>query len=162
LTCLYNRVKDGANAYTIERKSNIPHQEYGRLREFLDELSSLNLITKYEQETGGDKTRIFYKITQDGKDTVDSYCKSYIPLIFGSVKDLLKEEENLFAPPPTVTVKVTYTISGFNNTVVTFDLSGKDIESIRKELPQKKKELDSNFNVDPYRSNISIDRDAYK
>jgi hypothetical protein len=91
-----------------------------------------------------------------------NYCKSHMPLIFGSVKDLLKEQENLFAQPQTITVKVTYTIQGFRNTVVTFDLSGKDIESIKKELPLKKKELDSNFNVDPYRSSISIDRDAYK
>jgi hypothetical protein len=42
-------------------------------------------------------------------------------------------------------------------------LSGKDIESIKKELPLKKKELDSKFGiVDPYMSSIGIDRDAFK
>jgi molybdopterin synthase catalytic subunit len=49
----------------------------------------------------------------------------------------------------TATVKVTYTSQGSPDTVMTFDLTGIGIESIKKELPLKKKELDSKFNVDP-------------
>ena len=43
----------------------------------------------------------------------------------------------------TATVKVTYTSHGSLDTVMTFDWTGIDIESIKKELPLKKKELDS-------------------
>ena len=57
----------------------------------------------------------------------------------------------------TTTVKVTYTAEGSPNTVMTFDLTGVDIEGIKQELPQKKKELDSKFNVDPQKSNIRMD-----
>jgi hypothetical protein len=57
----------------------------------------------------------------------------------------------------TTTVKVTYTAQGSPNTVMTFDLTGIDIESIRRELPLKKKELDSKFNVDPQKSTIKMD-----
>jgi hypothetical protein len=45
----------------------------------------------------------------------------------------------------TTTVKVTYTAQGSPDTVMTFDLTGIDIESINEELPLKKKELDSKF-----------------
>jgi hypothetical protein len=34
-----------------------------------------------------------------------------------------------------------------------------DIESIKKELPLKKKELDSKFNVDPQKSSIRMEGD---
>jgi hypothetical protein len=37
------------------------------------------------------------------------------------------------------TVKVTYTAQGAPDTVMTFDFTGIDIESIKKELPQKRK-----------------------
>ena len=57
----------------------------------------------------------------------------------------------------TTTVKVTYTAEGSPNTVMSFDLTGTDIESIKQELPRKKKELDSKFNVDPQKSNIRMD-----
>ena len=57
----------------------------------------------------------------------------------------------------TTTVKVTYTAEGSPNTVMSFDLTSVDIESIKQELPLKKKELDSKFNVDPQKSNIRID-----
>jgi hypothetical protein len=59
----------------------------------------------------------------------------------------------------TATVKVTYTSQGSPDTVMTFDLTGIDIESIKKELPLKKKELDSKFNVDPEESSLRIDDD---
>jgi hypothetical protein len=59
----------------------------------------------------------------------------------------------------TTTVKVTYTAQGSPDTVMTFDLTGIDIESIKKELPLKKKELDSKFNVDPQKSSIRMDDD---
>ena len=59
-----------------------------------------------------------------------------------------------------ITVKVTYTAQGSPNTNMTFDLTGIDIESIKKELPQKKEELDSNFNIDPQKSTIRIDDDT--
>ena len=57
----------------------------------------------------------------------------------------------------TTTVKVTYTAQGSPDTIMTFNLTGIDIESIEEELPLKKKELDSKFNVDPQRSAIRID-----
>ena len=57
----------------------------------------------------------------------------------------------------TTTVKVTYTAEGSPDTVMTFDLTAIDIESIKKELPLKKKELDSKFDVDPQKSNIRMD-----
>jgi hypothetical protein len=59
----------------------------------------------------------------------------------------------------TITVKVTYTAWGFHDTIMTFDLTGIDIESIKKELPLKKKELDSKFNVDPQNSSVRMDDD---
>ena len=59
-----------------------------------------------------------------------------------------------------ITVKVTYTAEGSPNTNMTFDLTGIDIESIKKDLPQKKKELDSKFNIDPQKSTIRIDDDT--
>jgi molybdopterin synthase catalytic subunit len=55
------------------------------------------------------------------------------------------------------TVKVTYTVQGSPDTNMTFDLTGINIESIKKELPLKKKELDSKFNVDPQKSTIRMD-----
>jgi hypothetical protein len=58
------------------------------------------------------------------------------------------------------TVKVTYTAQGFPDTIMTFDFTGMDIESIKKVLPLKKKELDSKFNVDPQKSSIRMDDDA--
>ena len=60
----------------------------------------------------------------------------------------------------TTTVKVTYTAQGSPDTIMTFDLTVIDIESIKKELPQKKKELDSKFNVDPQKSSIRMDDDT--
>ena len=59
----------------------------------------------------------------------------------------------------TTTVKVTYTAQGSPDTNMTFDFTGIDIESIKKELPLKNKELDSKFNVDPQQSTIRIDND---
>jgi hypothetical protein len=58
-----------------------------------------------------------------------------------------------------ITVKVTYTAQG-SNTNMTFDLTSIGIESIKKELPLKKKELDSKFNIDPQKSTIRIDDDT--
>ena len=60
----------------------------------------------------------------------------------------------------TTTVKVTYTVQAFPDTIMTFDLTGIDIESIKKELPQKNNELDSKFNVDPQKSSIRMDDDT--
>jgi 2',3'-cyclic-nucleotide 2'-phosphodiesterase (5'-nucleotidase family) len=62
----------------------------------------------------------------------------------------------------TISVKVTYTAQGFPDTVMTFDLTGIDIESIKKELSSKKKELDSKFNVDPQKSTIRMDDTSIK
>jgi hypothetical protein len=55
----------------------------------------------------------------------------------------------------TTTVKVTYTAQGSPDTIMTFDLTGIDIESI-------KKELDSKFNVDPQKSTIRMDDTSVK
>jgi len=49
------------------------------------------------------------------------------------------------------------TAQGSPDTIMTFELTGIDIESIKKELPLKKKELDSKFNVDPQESIIRMD-----
>jgi hypothetical protein len=57
----------------------------------------------------------------------------------------------------TTTLKVTYTAEGSPNTVMAFDLTGIDIESIKRELPLKKKVLDSKFNVDPQKNTIRMD-----
>jgi hypothetical protein len=62
----------------------------------------------------------------------------------------------------TTTAKVTYTAQGFPDTVMTFDLTGINIESIKQELPLKKKELDSKFNVDPQKSTIRMDDTSIK
>ena len=43
----------------------------------------------------------------------------------------------------TTIVKVTYAAQGFPDIIMTFDLTGIDMDSINKELPLKKKELDS-------------------
>ena len=58
------------------------------------------------------------------------------------------------------TVKVTYSAQGSPATKLTFDFTGIDLENIKKELPQKKKELDSKFNIDPQKSTIRIDDDT--
>ncbi|HJT47131.1 MAG TPA: hypothetical protein VJ729_03025 [Nitrososphaeraceae archaeon] len=42
---------------------------------------------------------------------------------------------------------MTYTAQGSPNTNLTSDFTGIDLELIKKELPQKKKELVSKFNV---------------
>jgi hypothetical protein len=62
----------------------------------------------------------------------------------------------------TTIVKVTYTAQGSPDTIMTFDLAGIDIESIKEELPLKKKELDSKFNVDPQKSSIRMDESSIK
>jgi molybdopterin synthase catalytic subunit len=62
----------------------------------------------------------------------------------------------------TTTVKVTYTAKGSPNTVMTFDLTAMDMEGIKKELPLKKKELDTKFNVDPQKSSIKMDDASIK
>ena len=58
-----------------------------------------------------------------------------------------------------MTTTVTYTAHGFPDTIMTFDFTDIDIENINKELPLKKKELDSKFNVDPSKSTIRMDDD---
>jgi hypothetical protein len=45
----------------------------------------------------------------------------------------------------TTTVRVTCSAEGSPNTVMTFDLSGIDIEGIKKQLSMKKKELLQNL-----------------
>jgi hypothetical protein len=57
----------------------------------------------------------------------------------------------------TTTVRVTYSAEGSPDTVMTFDLTGIDIEGIKKELPLKKKELDTKFDVDPRKSSIKME-----
>ena len=56
-----------------------------------------------------------------------------------------------------MTTTVTYTAHGFPDTIMTFDFTDIDIENINKELPLKKKELDSKFNVDRRKSTIRMD-----
>lgn len=72
----------------LQKRENIPSQESNRFKGFLEELYSKQLITNYEVEIGRDITRLYYKITQKGKDTVDIYRRSLMPDIFGSIDDL--------------------------------------------------------------------------
>ena len=62
----------------------------------------------------------------------------------------------------TATAKVTYSAQGFPDTEMTFDLTGIDIEDLQKKLPLKKKELDTEFNVDPKKSHIKLDNDSIR
>jgi hypothetical protein len=55
---------------------------------------------------------------------------------------------------------VKYSAQGSPDTNLTFDFTGIDLENIKKELPQKKKELDSKFNIDPQKSTIKIEGDT--
>ena len=59
----------------------------------------------------------------------------------------------------TTTVKVTYSAQGSPDPNLTFDFTGIDLGNMKRELPQKKKELDSKFNIDPQKSTIKIDDD---
>ncbi|MGB7661756.1 MAG: hypothetical protein WBL67_03385 [Nitrososphaeraceae archaeon] len=46
-------------------------------------------MEKYEEETGGDKARINYRITQAGRTAVEEYRQSsHLSKIFGSIDDL--------------------------------------------------------------------------
>jgi predicted transcriptional regulator len=80
----------GANAYTIQHKANIPSQESNRFKGFLQDLCNKNCLQIYNEETGGEKVIIKYRITQKGKDVVHQYRKSFIHEIFGSVEDLFE------------------------------------------------------------------------
>jgi hypothetical protein len=60
----------------------------------------------------------------------------------------------------TTTVKVTYSAQCSPDTNLTFDFTGIDLENIKKEIPQKKKELDSKFNIDPQKSTLKIEGDT--
>ena len=53
-----------------------------------------SLLTKDEEEIGREGTRVYYKITQKGKDTVDTYRGSLMPKIFGSIDDLFDLEKD--------------------------------------------------------------------
>jgi hypothetical protein len=95
LAYLYNRGEVGANAYAIQHRSNIPSQEHNRFRGFLEELCILYCLEKYEEETGGEKGRINYKITQKGRIVVDQYRNSLIQSVFGSIEDLfIRDDKN--------------------------------------------------------------------
>ena len=54
---LFNKGEIGANAYVIQHRANLPVQDYHRFREFLEDLCTKGLLDKYEEETGGPKTR---------------------------------------------------------------------------------------------------------
>lgn len=62
LAYLYNKGEIGANAYVIQHKANLPVQDYNRFRVFLEDLCKKGLLDKYEEETGGAKTRTNYRI----------------------------------------------------------------------------------------------------
>ena len=86
---LYNKGRVGANGYTIQHRANIPSQEFNRFKGFLEDLCILVCLEKYEEETGGDKVRINYRITQTGRIAVDDYRRSsHLSKIFGSIEDL--------------------------------------------------------------------------
>jgi DNA-binding PadR family transcriptional regulator len=56
----------------------------------LKDLCNKNCLQIYNEETGGEKVIIKYRITQKGKDVVHQYRKSFIHEIFGSVEDLFE------------------------------------------------------------------------
>ena len=91
LTCLYGRGQIGANAYVIMHKANIPSQDHNRFKEFLEELCSKSFLEKYIEETSGDKGRIKYRITQNGRILVDKLKHPFIQSFLGSsIEDLLE------------------------------------------------------------------------
>jgi predicted transcriptional regulator len=96
LAYLFNRGEIGANQYTIEHKANIPAQEFSRFKGFLEDLCTKSCISKYEEETGGEKkeSRTKYVITQKGRETVNIYRHPHIQQIFGSIEDLFGHDDN--------------------------------------------------------------------
>ena len=88
LAYLYNKGSVGANAYVIQHRANIPSQEHNRFRGFLEELCILSCLEKYEEETSGEKARIYYRITQDGRTVIEQYRKPQLQSIMGSIEDL--------------------------------------------------------------------------
>jgi hypothetical protein len=88
LAYLYNKGEIGANAYVIQHRANIPSQEYIRFRGFLDESVNLHCLETYDEETGGEKPRVNYRITTKGKQVVDRYRDPLLQEILGSVEDL--------------------------------------------------------------------------
>lgn len=70
LIFLYRKGQSGANANVIKHKANIPSQDHSRLREFLEELCSKSFLDKYLEETSGEKERINYRITENGRTLV--------------------------------------------------------------------------------------------
>ena len=87
LAYLYNR-KNGANSYTIQHKANIPSQEYNRFKRFLDDLCDLSCLEKNEDETSGQTVRVYFKITDKGRTTVEAVRNPLIANIIGSIEDL--------------------------------------------------------------------------
>ena len=90
---LYNR-ENGTNAYTIQHRANIPSQDYNRFRGFLEDLCSLSLLDKKEEETGGEKKRINYIITEDGRTLVKLCRNPLIQSVFGEIEDLFIADNN--------------------------------------------------------------------
>ena len=88
LAYLYNKGVIGSNSYTIQHRANIPSQHFNRFRGFLEELIIIQFIETYEEETGGERARIFYRITLKGKKLVDNYRDPHISELFGSIEDL--------------------------------------------------------------------------
>jgi hypothetical protein len=88
LAYLYNKGSMGANAYVIQHRANIPSQEHNRFRGFLEELCTLSCLEKYEEETTGEKPRINYRITEDGRTAVEHYKNPQLQSIMGSIEDL--------------------------------------------------------------------------
>lgn len=89
LAYLYNKGSQGANSYTIQQKANIPSsQESNRFKGFLEELCTLSQLEKYEVETGGKSIRIYYRITNKGRQTIDVIRN---PLLVGILDDKIDD-----------------------------------------------------------------------
>ena len=81
----------GAYSYTIQRKAGITSsQESNRFKRFLDELCELSCLTTILEETGGERSRIKYVITEKGKKTIDLIRN---PLIQGLIGAIDKDED---------------------------------------------------------------------
>lgn len=62
LAYLYNKGKDGANSYTIQRKATFPHLKNTADSKIFRWIMRFILL-KEKEETGGQTVRIYYTIT---------------------------------------------------------------------------------------------------
>lgn len=57
-------------------------------------MSQLSLLDKYDEDTGGDKPRTIYKISESGRITVDTCRLPHMKGLLGSIEDLFGLVDN--------------------------------------------------------------------